>query len=270
MANITMLDGAIGSILMEFCKEGVFSCNINHPEKVIELHKRYINAGSDIIFTNTFCANRTMIGKYQLDEVISKGIELARQATEGTNVKVALDIGPLAERLEPCGDLKAQECAEIYREIIESAKDNLPDFVVLETFIDLEMLKIAASEACKLGVPMFCSMSFTEVGKTIMGNSVEDMVNAMKQYNVVAIGLNCSMEPKQSLPVAKMFKNYTDLPLFFKPNAGKPQFSKDGILYEDEHDFAKEMSPAFEFPNAFIGGCCGTEPQYIKKLCEIK
>ncbi len=268
MSNITILDGAIGSILMEFCKEGVYSCNINSPEKVLELHKNYVQAGSNIICTNTFSANRPGIGNYDVKEVITAGLKLARKAVEGTEVKVALDIGPLAELLEPYGDLEAEECAEIYREIVECCEACPPDYILLETFIDLEMLKIAAQQASKLNIPMFLSMSFTPVGKTIMGNSVKDMVEALEIYNPVAIGLNCSLEPKQSLPVAKMFREHTKLPLFFKPNAGKPQVTADGIVYEDHKVFADEMIEAKQLGDVYIGGCCGTGPEYIKEICE--
>ncbi len=266
MANIQFLDGALGSILMQTGGDIVSELNITDADRVVTLHKEYIAAGSDIICSNTFSANRYAKSKFEVSLLIESGVRLAKKSVEGTAIKVAFDIGPLSELLEPYGDLTEDECKEQYKEIISSGVKANPDYIFFETFMDLEMLELAIKQALPFNIPIICSMSFTEVGKTIMGNSVEQMVQTLIGYPVVAIGLNCSMEPKNSLFVAQEFRKYTDLPLVFKPNAGKPQFSQTGITYEDSELFASEFSGVELLDDILIGGCCGSTPEHIKQL----
>ncbi len=268
MAIIKFLDGALGSILMQEGGDVVSELNIIDSSRVSELHKSYIESGANIICTNTFSANRYAKSKFSLADLIEQGVRLAKDAALNTSVKVAFDIGPLSELLEPYGDLSEEECREQYDEILAAGIKAKPDYIFFETFMDLEMLTIAVEQAVPYNIPIMCSMSFTEVGKTIMGNSVEQMIEQLSAYPLVAIGLNCSMEPKNSLPVAKEFRKYTELPLIFKPNAGKPQFAESGIQYEDSKLFASEFSGIESLGEILIGGCCGSTPEHIKCLTE--
>lgn len=271
--KIFLLDGASGTCLWDKAQQNipVWRFNIENPEIVVELHKEYIAAGSDIIFTNTFSANREAVEKtsYTVEQVVSAGVRLAKEAVKGTDVKVALDIGPLTELLEPYGDLEEDDAYEIYREQIGAGMKENPDLVVCETFMDIEMLKIAVSVANEYDVPVFCTMSFDKNGRTIMGNSVKDMVEQLSKLKVSAIGLNCSLGPDLALPVIAQFKEYTDLPLIFKPNAGV-QTVKDGktVTEFDVESFVSNVIPAIEHGAVYLGGCCGSNPEYIKTIKE--
>ncbi len=274
MKKITLLDGAIGSNLLEISNgENVYTCNFNCRDIVENLHVQYINAGSKIICANTFSANSLVIkssDEFTTTEVIKAGVEIALcAAKQKSDVLVALDIGPLTELLEPYGDLTQQKCEQLYKEIVVAGVNAGAQIIFFETFIDLEMMKIALQQAKKYadGLPIFCSMSFTPVGKTIMGQSVLDMIEQLTPFKIDAIGLNCSMQPEQSLKVAQMFKNNTDLPIIFKPNAGLPETTQQGIEYKGQNDFAKEVYPATRmFDNLLLGGCCGSTAQHIKQI----
>ncbi|MBR6514123.1 MAG: homocysteine S-methyltransferase family protein [Clostridia bacterium] len=271
--KVFLLDGASGTCLWEKAQQNipVWRFNIEKPDIVIELHKEYIAAGSNIIFSNTFSANREAVEKtsYTVDEVVKAGVRLAKKAAEGTNVKVALDIGPLTELLEPYGDLEEEDAYEIYREQIGAGMSENPDLVVCETFMDIEMLKIAVSVANEYDVPVFCTMSFDKNGRTIMGNTVKSMVEGLADLKVAAIGLNCSLGPDLALPVIAQFREYTDLPLIFKPNAGV-QTVKDGktVTEFDVESFVANVIPAIDHGAVYLGGCCGSCPEYIKTIKE--
>lgn len=281
MGKVTLLDGATGTQLWAkaeengFRKDPVWKYNIEHPEIVLEVEKAYVAAGSQIITTNTFSVNGPALEKsssYGVSEVVGAAMKIAKEAVSGTDTKVALDMGPLMEFMEPYGDLEEDEVREIYREICEaafSAEAGSPDVIILETFIDLGMLAVAAEEAVKFGVPVMCSMSFEKIGKTIMGNSVKDMIEALTPLGVAAVGANCSLGPAMLLPVIREFSEKSSLPVFFKPNAGLPVVGADGkeTSVFDADAFVKEIAPALPLV-AYVGSCCGSSPEYIRKLKE--
>lgn len=270
--NIILMDGAVGTSLWAKAddKVPVWRYNIENPKIVSELHGEYIAAGSQIILANTFGANATTVGKteYSVEQVVSAGIRLAKEAAAGTDVKVAFSTGPLTGLLEPYGDITEEDAEKYYREQFAAAMSEKPDIIYVQTFIDIEMMKIALSEAQKYDAQIFCSMSFEPVGKTMMGNSVKDMIEAIKPYRVDAVGLNCSLGPDTALPIIRSFKDYTDLPLIFKPNAGKSTVSH-GVSESafGKELFVKDILPAADFVT-YIGGCCGSDPAYIKLLAE--
>lgn len=270
--GITLLDGAGGTCLWDKAEEKVpvWRYNIENPKIVSELHREYIEAGAEIILANTFGANGEMVkhSPYTVREVVSAGVRLAREAAEG-KAKVALSIGPLTGLLEPYGDIEEEEAQALYAEQISAGMDEHPDLIYFETFIDLSMLVIAVKEAVKYSIPVFCTMSFEKVGKTIMGNSVKDMIEALEPLGVAAVGLNCSLGPDTALPVMKMFRDETNLPLIFKPNAGMSVIDESGQAVGAEYDaevFAGDVSPAAGMGVSYIGGCCGSTPHYIEVL----
>ncbi len=274
MNKVKFLDGSVGTCLWEMSKVkgNVWLLNMTHSDIVLDLHKNYVKAGSHIISSNTFSVNALSIKEsdYTVDEVITKAIQIAKEAVKDTDVKVAFDIGPLTELLEPYGDLTEDECEKIYSEIIESGMKQSPDLFFFETFMDVEMLKIAVKIASKYDIPIFCSMTFEPIGKTIMGNSVDDMLEELAEYKIDAVGLNCSREPTELMSVIKSFREKTDMPLIFKPNAGLPQQLGDKSVYETDMDiFANDMFEASKLGEIYLGGCCGTNPSYIKKLIEL-
>ena len=142
--------------------------------------------------------------------------------------------------------------------------------IYLQTFLDLEMMRIATEVAKKYPVPVFCTMTFEKVGKTMMGNSVEDVVNVLEPLGIDAIGMNCSLGPELAIPVIKEFTKYTKLPLIFKPNAGLPVTNEAGqqVSPYTPEMFVKEVTPALDFVT-YIGGCCGTDPTYIAELKKV-
>lgn len=274
--KITLMDGAVGTTLWGIAeahgvkKEPVWKYNVEHPEFVEELTKRYLEAGCEMILANTFGANGPAVKRsspYTVAEVVSAGVGIAKKVLDGTGVKVVLSLGPLTQLLEPYGDLEEEECAAIYDEMLDAGAGAGADMILIQTFMDLEMMRVATVEAKKYGLPVMCSMTFEKNGKTMFGNSVEDTIDTLSPLGIEAIGLNCSLGPDLALPIIKEFSEKTDLPLLFKPNAGKPILSSDGEAvspYTAER-FAEEVKPALRYVS-YIGGCCGSDAEYIKEI----
>ena len=274
--KITLMDGAVGTTLWGIAeahgvkKEPVWKYNVEHPEFVEELTKRYLEAGCEMILANTFGANGPAVKRsspYTVAEVVSAGVGIAKKVLDGTGVKVVLSLGPLTQLLEPYGDLEEEECAAIYDEMLDAGAGAGADMILIQTFMDLEMMRVATVEAKKYGLPVMCSMTFEKNGKTMFGNSVEDTIDTLSPLGIEAIGLNCSLGPDLALPIIKEFSEKTDLPLLFKPNAGKPILSADGEAvspYTAER-FAEEVKPALQYVS-YIGGCCGSDAEYIKEI----
>ena len=270
MAEITLLDGACGTFLWEKAakKLPVWQYNLVEPDIVADVHRAYAEAGSEIVLANTFSANELSMRNtpYTVEQIVPAGVELARQGAGG-KATVGLDIGPLPILLEPYGDLEEDEAFAIYDRQIRCGVQARPDLILLETFLDVEMLKVAVRAAAQFDLPIFCSMSFEAVGKTMMGNSVRDMVETLADLPVVALGLNCSLGPQDAAPLMRQFRDCTDLPLLFKPNAGKPVPVDGELVMEFDPDtFVADCLPALDAGVRYIGGCCGTSPDYIRKL----
>ncbi len=277
--GVILLDGAMGTGLwaaaeaIGAAKVPVWIYNIEHPDLVIALTKQYIAAGAQVVQANTFGANRPSVERsstYTVAEVVGRGVELARRAVAGTDVKVALSIGPLSEMMEPYGDLTEEEVEAIYAEQIGAGMAVGADMIVLETFMDIEMMRVATTVAKQYGVPVLCTMTFDARGKTMMGNSVARVAEELDDIGVDAMGMNCSLGPVEALAVIRKFAEATDTPLVFKPNAGLPVLAPDGSTVSDYDaaTFVREVLPALDIPVAYIGGCCGTDPSYIAALKE--
>ena len=271
MGNVVLLDGAVGTSLWELAeaqgiaKDPVWKYNIEHPELVLELHRRMIDAGAQMILTNTIGANGPMVERssnYELAEVITRAVELTKKAVEGTGVKAAFACGPLSELMEPYGDLEEEEVERLYTEMMEPAAAVGVDAIMLQTFIDLEMMKVAARCAKKYNVPVYCTLSFEKVGKTMMGQSVEDVCRGLEETGVDGIGMNCSLGPEYAVPIIREFSEKTKLPLVFKPNAGMPGHT------DSPERFAELIRPALDYVS-FIGGCCNCNWDYVKAIKKI-
>ena len=268
--EIVLLDGAFGTGLWAKADKrvAVWRYNIENPGIVSELTREYIDAGSQIVQCNTFGANRHSLQNtpYTVEQVMSEGVRIAKEAAQG-RAKVSMSVGPLSVLMEPYGDLEEDECYEIYDEQISAGAAQHPDIITLETFMDADMLRVAAKAASRHGLPIFCTMTFTEVGKTIMGHSVEYFIESLEDLPVSAVGINCSLGPDQAVPVIAQFRQYTDLPLIFKPNAGKPVM-ENGVekMQFDIDTFVADSLPALEHDVTYIGGCCGSSPDYIRAM----
>ena len=280
MSAITLLDGAAGTTLWEIAekhgeaKVPVWIYNITHPEFVRELHDRYIAAGSDIIQANTFGANGPSVKRssdYDTKDVIRAAVRIARESVKASqrDVKVALSFGPLSQLMEPYGDLSEEEVREIYGEMFEAGVMEGADLIILETFFDLAMISVAAKKAKEFGVPVFCSLTFEKVGKTMMGNSVEAVIEELSSVPVDAVGMNCGLGPEIAAPILREFSEKTDLPLFYKPNAGLPISSGagDAVPYTPA-SFAEEIRPVLPLVT-YLGGCCGTNDEFVKELKKL-
>ena len=275
--DVVLLDGAVGTSLWAIAeREGVekvpvWRYNIEHPEFVRELLTEYVRAGSQIILPNTFSANAPVIRRaapqYSVAEVVQSGVKIAKSVTKGTDAKVAMSAGPLAQLMEPWGDLEEDEVDAIYTEQLEAGVKAGADLIMLQTFIDLGMMEVAVRAAKRLGVPVMATMTFEKVGKTMFGNSVRQVCDSLGALGVDAIGMNCSLGPDLALPVIREFAEITDIPLIFKPNAGLPITAADGTAAADydADTFVREVKPALEFVD-YIGGCCGCGPEYIRRL----
>ena len=273
--DIFLLDGANGTCLWAKTddKGPVWRYNKLFPDKVMELADEFINAGSDFILSNTFSANRPSVEPFDftVEEIVREGVALAKNAAKG-RAKVLLDIGPLTGLLIPFGNIAKEEAREVFKEMLKYGMMENPDGILLETFMDLEMLKIACEEARAYDTPLLCSMSFTKYnpkkgGRTMFGNTPSQIVKELAQFSPEAVGLNCSEGPEETLPIIKEFGEATDMPLIYKPNAGMPKV--EGGAEIDYEDFAREVSKAAEIANVkYIGGCCGSSPQYIEALAK--
>jgi len=259
-----LLDGATGTRLWELAeaagleRKSVWTYNLEQPELVAQVAKEYIEAGSRMICTNTFAANAievSHIGGTTSPEVVAAGVRAARSAVAGTDVKIALDLGPLPMLLEPYGDLTPERAEAMFAEQLESGAAVGVDCIFLETFSHLEMMCIAAKAAKRCGVPVLCAMSFEKTGRTLMGDSVADIAAALEEIGVDAVGLNCSFGPELAVPVIREFAAHTRLPLILKPNAAG--IGKDA--------FADAIAPALDLVS-YVGACCGSGPDFIRTL----
>ncbi len=274
--DIYLLDGANGTCL--WAKTGdkgpVWRYNKLFPDKVVELAGEFIDAGSDFVLSNTFSANRPSVEPFDfsVEEIVREGVILAKEAAKD-RARVLLDIGPLTGLLIPFGKIAKEEARETFAEMLKYGAMEKPDGIFLETFMDLEMLKIAAEEASKYDLPLLLSMSFTKYnpkkgGRTMFGNNPAQIAKTLAPFEPEAIGLNCSEGPEETLPIIKEFAEVTDLPLIYKPNAGMPKV--EGGSEVDFDDFAREVSKAAEIPTLkYIGGCCGSSPKYIEALAKM-
>ncbi len=274
-----LLDGAVGTSLWAIAEENgvkkdpVWIYNMTHPEFVDRLVREYVDAGAKIILANTFGANGPMVrrvSKYDPAEVVKAGVRITKQAVGDSGIPVALSAGPLAELMEPWGDLTEEEVAGIYREMLDAGMSEGADCIVLQTFIDLDMMRVAASVALTYGVPVYCMMTFEKVGKTMMGNSVQDVIDTLEPMGVSGLGLNCSIGPDLALPIIREFREKTSAKVFFKPNAGLPKTDAAGkttVAYTAER-FAEEIAPALDYVD-YVGGCCGCDASYVRAIGKL-
>lgn len=272
--DLVLLDGAVGTSLWEMTddKVPVWRYNIEKPDIVLKLTKEYYEAGSKIILANTFSANGPSVAEsgYTVEQVMSSAMDIAHQALDGTDAKIALSIGPLTGLLKPFGNISEDEAMEIFTEHIEAGVKGKPDVIFLQTFMDLKMMQIAARIARKHEIPLFCSFSFVKSAKdkgsrTMMGNSIDDILKGLAEFKPDAVGLNCSLGPEMALPIIEEYSQKTDIPLIFKPNAGKPTL--EGGSQFDFDVFADDIVKAACVPGVkYIGGCCGSNPKYISTL----
>lgn len=268
--DFIIFDGAMGTQLQaKGLKTG--ECpeilSITHPEIVRDIHKSYIDAGSMVVYSNTFGANSYKLAEsgYTVEEVVKASVKVAKEATGGTGALAALDIGPIGQLMEPTGSMSFDEAYEIYKEVILAGAD--ADLIVFETMTDLAELKagvLAAKE--NSSKPIVCTMTFEENMRTFTGCSVSSMALTLEGLGVDALGVNCSLGPVQLRGVVEELAKWTTLPIIVKPNAGLPD-PATGKYDLPPEEFAADMANGIVPLGATIlGGCCGTTPEYIRQL----
>ena len=269
--EFVFLDGAMGTMLQ---KSGLEAgeipelLNLTNPDVIENIHRQYIDAGTMIVYANTFGANRFKLEGcgHTVDEIIGAGVSIAKRACEksGKKAYAALDIGPIGQLLEPTGGLTFEEAYDIFKEQIIAGKD--ADLIVLETMTDLYEVRAALLAAKENSdKPVICTMTFEQNGRTFTGCSTSAMALTLEGLGADAIGVNCSLGPKELAPVVEEICRWTSLPVAVKPNAGLPD--PDTNLYDvDPDDFAEAAAAFADMGVKIFGGCCGTSPDYIKAL----
>ena len=272
-SNTILLDGGMGTMLQAAgLKLGARpeELNITDPALIEGIHGQYAAAGSRIVNANTFGASAHKLAgsAYTLEQVITAGIENCKRACAPYGALTALDVGPLGELLEPSGTLAFEDAVAEYTRIVKAGEAAGADLIFFETYTDLYELKaalLAAKENTHL--PILASMSFEAGGRTFTGCTVESFAATARGLGADAVGINCSLGPKEIFPMAKRLAEAVpgNFPVFVKPNAGLPR--ADGSGYDITPQlFALQMKPYRELHLFAAGGCCGTTPEFIKLL----
>lgn len=277
--NILIFDGAMGTMLQQKglqIGENPEIFGLKNPEKLIDIHKSYLDAGSNVVTTNTFGANELKLEKlgYTVEEIVNNAVNVAKLAIEKVDKSnpryVALDIGPIGEMLEPMGTLSFDDAYEIFkRQAIQGEKSGA-DLIIIETMMDLYEAKAAVLAAKEnTSLPIFCTMTFDENGRSFTGCLPESMIATIEGLGVDAIGVNCSLGPKQLLPIVKKIGSLATVPVIVQANAGLPNIIDGQAIYDiDESEFFEGVQKFIEYGASIIGGCCGTNPKFINKIAQ--
>ncbi len=272
--SILFFDGAMGT---ELQKNGLGkgelpeNLNIHSPEIVARVHKSYLDAGSNIISTNTFGANSLKFNN--VNEIITKAVEIAKNTIKdsGKNAFVALDIGPLGKLLKPYGDLEFETAYDLYKEQIVAGANAGADLILIETMGDLYEIKsavLAVKENTDL--PVLVSMIFDENGILLTGADIKTAVITLEGLGVDGIGMNCGLGPDQMLELLKEMKKYSSTPVFVQPNAGLPVSINGVTTYNvTPEEFAQKQLQILKTGACALGGCCGTTPEHIKAMIDL-
>ena len=267
MDNIQIFDGAMGTQLQaRGLKLGALPellC-LTDPDLVRSVHTDYVNAGAEVVTTNTFGANRRkLMGKAEVGEVVSAAVRLAR---ESGAQKVALDIGPTGALLKPLGAMSFSEAYELFKETV-SFSDGA-DIILIETMSDILEAKaalLAAKENSEL--PVYVTMTFGEDGRTFLGTDPETAAVTLHSLGADAVGINCSLGPKELLPLAEKMLRAVPCPVIVQPNAGLPVIENGKTVYPVPPDeFSFLMRELMDMGVTIVGGCCGTTPEHISAL----
>ena len=269
-----VLDGAMGTLLYE---RGVFvnvcydELSLTRPELVEGIHREYVEAGAEILETNTFGANPVKLSGFALDEKTEEinraAAGLARMAA-GDGVVVIGAIGPLGLRIEPWGPTSAEEAEDYFRRQAQGLVEGQVDGFLLETFSDLNELRQALRAVRSIGdLPVFAQVAFEEGGNTSYGTNAETVARTLDEWGVDVIGVNCSVGPSETLDVVERMAGVTEVPLAAQPNAGLPRLVGDRKMYLASPSYmARYAARMVEAGTRFVGGCCGTTPAHIREL----
>ncbi len=274
--SIYVFDGAVGTRLYDkgvYINRSYDELNLTAPDLVREVHEEYINAGADIIETNTFGATRNKLQPYGLEsrlrEINVAAARIAREAA-GDKVFVAGAIGPLGLRIEPFGPTSFDEAKSTFSEQVEALLEGSVDLFILETFSEVPEIEQAIKAVRELSdLPIVAQMAIQMDGKTTFGTTPESFTAALDKLDVDVIGLNCGMGPNHTLNALEKMRSVTDKKLSAQPNAGLPRDVQGRQFYMGSPEYMAEFSRRFVQAGAkFVGGCCGTTPTHIKLIAE--
>ncbi len=272
--RVHVMDGAMGT---ELYASGVFvnvsydGLNLETPDIVETIHRNYVNAGAEVIETNTFGANPVKLSSYGLadrtEEINQAAVDLARKAAQGRALVVGA-IGPLGVRIEPLGPTSREESQEFYQRQVDGLVEGGVDGFVLETFSDLnEMEQAFRAVRSRSPLPVICQVTVGEDGCTSYGTSPEDVAAEVAGWGADVLGLNCSVGPAVMLDAVERMAKVTDLPLSAQPNAGLPRAVGDRKIYLASPEYmAQYARRMIEAGARFVGGCCGTSPDHIRSI----
>lgn len=269
--QIRFLDGAMGTMLQ---RQGLKLGDIpellcfTDPGRITEIHRAYVQAGAELIYTNTFGGNRYKLANsgHTVEELAMVAVGCARDACRGTNAAVAFSAGACGKLLQPAGQMSFEECYDVYREMAVAAEHAGADCIVFETMMDLAEARIAVLAAKEnTHLPVFVTMTYEADGRTFLGCNVRSMGTVLEGAGADAIGINCSLGPDQMLPVVQALSESTRLPLILKLNAGLPD-PQTGEYSLKPEEYTSLLAPYLELGVAWLGGCCGTTPDYIRAV----
>ncbi len=270
--RLLFFDGAMGTMLQERGLnhgEAPEGWNFTHPDLIESIHRMYLEAGCNIIKTNTFGANGLKVSNVR--QTVAKAVQIAKKAASGfRDALVALDIGPTGHLLEPMGDLSFEEAYRLFREMAEAGEAAGADLVLIETMSDTYELKAAVLAVKEnTSLPVVATMIFNESGRLLTGAAPAAAAAMLEGLGVAALGLNCGMGPKQMLSLLEELTSFCSIPIAVNPNAGLPRY-ENGKTYFDitPEEFALDMEVIARMGAQLIGGCCGTTPAHLSKMIE--
>ena len=273
---IKIFDGAMGTMLQKgglkagACPELM---NVENADVVKKIHRAYIDAGSNIITTNTFGASTIKLAHYgisnRMRELNFAAVKIAKEVA-GTNVKVAGDIGPTGKFISPLGDLDFEDAYKIFSEQAKALADAGADYLIIETCIDIQEMRaalLACHDVCNL--PVICQLSYSEGGRTVTGTDAKTAAVILDAMGAAVIGVNCSLGPAQLIPVVKILAENSSVPISVQPNAGMPYLENGVTKFPmDAETFGSYGAKLVEAGATFLGGCCGTTPSHIKAIAD--
>ncbi len=271
--NIIVGDGGMGTGLQSqglSSGEAPENWNLKYPQKVKKVHKDYLKAGADLIETNTFGGNYFRLKESNLENKLEKinetAVRIAQNAANRETI-IAGSVGPTGKMLKPLGTLSKNEVLEAYQKQISILLNNGVDVIILETFSDINEIEQALKAVNDFEIPVIAQMNFRENMTTVMGCDIKTMIAVFKKYEINVLGFNCTPGAKKTLPLIKKLREHNEKPFSVFPNAGEPLLQEGKVTYpEGSEDFIPFIKKFIDLNVRIIGGCCGTNPEIIKKI----
>jgi 5-methyltetrahydrofolate--homocysteine methyltransferase len=271
--NIVIFDGAMGTMMQRMglqAGELPELLNMSHPDMIRDIHRQYVEAGSHVVSSNTFQASEYKLKDcgYTVEEIISRAVTLAK---ESGALFTALDVGPVGQLLEPLGPMTFDQAYEMFRRQMVAGEKAGADLILVETMSDVHEVKAALLAAREhTSLPVILSLTYQADGRTFTGTDPVTATLALQGMEPDAIGLNCSMGPRELLPVAEKILRYSKLPVIVQANAGLPEIIDEETVYTiTPEEYGESVSAMLDRGVRIIGGCCGTDPEFIWHIAQI-